>query len=226
MKNLCKLFKPIHLAKYVSIISILAYSAAATSSYQETIEQKFWGTLYKNGGETYYCNKPFTSKTPLLSVSHIYSGSGIREHLQCGTNRQCLRDSAQYQTIMSDLQNIVPANAYFEFKRKNSTFGVLDESVEANECDIRKRHHIIEPPSKLKGDIARAIFYMRDTYKLPMLGSTNDLERWSTADPPSDEELLRNNDIEIIQGTRNPYVVEVAPKTIDKPTPQNTDPKI
>ena len=206
MKILYLIFNEKLIAKGFSLIAFLIYSSFANSNYKETIEQKFWGDLYKDGGKTYYCSKPFASKTPLLSVSHIYSGSGVREHLQCGTNRQCLRDSAQYQTIMSDLQNIVPANAYFEFKRKNSTFGILDESVEANECDIRKRHHIIEPPSKLKGDIARVIFYMHQQYELPLSINFSLLSMWHQNDPPSEEEVTRNIKIKAIQGNYNPFI--------------------
>jgi len=206
MKNLYRLFNEKPLAKGFILIAFFIYSALANSSYKETIKQQFWGDLYKDGGKTYYCNKPFASKTPLLSVSHIYSGPDIREHLQCGTNRQCLRDSTQYQIIMSDLQNVVPANAYFEFKRKNAIFGILDESVEANECDIRKRHHVIEPPSNLKGDIARVIFYMHQQYELPLSISFSLLNMWHQNDPPSEAEIARNAKVKAIQGTDNPFI--------------------
>jgi deoxyribonuclease-1 len=203
--------------KHASILKLQIYfalfillcaglSPIAKADYKEVIKSKFWGDLYKNGGKTYFCNESFTKKTPLLSVSHIYTGIWVRDHIQCGTNRQCLRSSEQYQEIMSDLHNIVPADAYFEFKRKNSAFGALDETVAANECGIRKRQHVIEPPDRIKGDIARVIFYMHERYKLPLQSSLSLLTLWHKNDPVSEAEIERNKNIDKIQRNENPFI--------------------
>ena len=168
-------------------------------SPQEIINQDFWGILYKNGGETYYCNKPFSKPTPLIAPSYIYPRTKIREVLQCGTKRRCLSESERYRIIISDLRNIVPADAYFEFKRQNSEFGILGEKVQANPCGIRKKLHIIEPPDKLKGDIARTLLYMSNQYQLPVLGNIHDLEFWTEQDPPSKAELNRLEAVETLR---------------------------
>lgn len=168
-------------------------------SPQDIINQDFWGILYKNGGATYYCNKPFSKPTPLIAPSYIYPRTKIREALQCGTKRRCLSESARYRSIISDLRNVVPADAYFEFKRQNSEFGILGDKVEANLCGIRKKLHIIEPPNKLKGDIARTLLYMSKQYQLPILGNIHDLELWKEQDPPSKAELNRLEAIETLR---------------------------
>lgn len=173
---------------------------------ENVIETQFWGNLYANGGKTFYCDKAFTSKTPLMGESYVYSTSWIKDHLQCGTARQCKRESPKYLEILSDLHNIVPADSYFDFKRKTSSFGTVPESVEANECGIRKSFNVIEPANNIKGDIARIIVYMHTTYDLPLKQPINELIQWNELDPPSPEELERNKKIAEIQGQGNVYV--------------------
>jgi deoxyribonuclease-1 len=192
-------------AKLIAIASIAFVTAPSIANSQsldpeQILEDSFWGNLYRDGGETFFCNKAFKKKTPLISESYIYPQSAIREYLQCGTTRQCMRDNDRYRNIMSDLHNIVTANAYFEFKRNNTIFGILDTSVDADKCGTRKKLHVIEPPEHLKGDIARIIFYMHDRYGLPIIGNRSDLERWNQADPVSENELKRDAAVKQIQG--------------------------
>jgi len=181
---------------------------AEVTDPSKIIKNHFWGTLYKNGGETFYCKKTFKRKGPLLSESYIYSTSWIREHLGCGTNRQCKRESEEYRKIISDLHNIVPAESYFEFKRKNSIFATLDKSVPIKECGTRKKLHLLEPADDIKGDIARTLLYMHSTYNLPLVGRLTDLSLWNQKDPPSKAEIARDAAITEIQGNGNPFVTD------------------
>ncbi len=186
--------------------SSLLLSSAVAADYKTVIKDKFWGSIYKNGGETFFCKKPFSKKTPLLAVSHIYPSAQVRDHLQCGTKRQCLRSDERYMEIISDLHNIVPADSYFEFKRKGAQFGSLDESMEANSCGIRKKLHIIDPPDELKGDIARILFYMRANYDLPLRTHLSLLKLWHENDPPSPEEVSHNAMGAEYQGNENEFI--------------------
>lgn len=195
-----------HTAVALILLALSALpSSVVANAYAQVIERDFWGALYKDGGATFYCAKEFSKKTPLIAESHIYSTANIREHLQCGTNRQC-KKNPEYQKIISDLHNIVPADSYFEFKRKSSVFGILDASVEANECGIRKRFQVIEPKDSIKGDIARVISYMSTTYNLPLRMTVADVKLWNELDPPDEVEISRNNKVKALQGNSNQFV--------------------
>ncbi|WP_250654876.1 endonuclease [Alkalimarinus coralli] len=196
---------------FLSLIVFLAFCTSAQAQTRfndpkETLKKYFWGELYKDGGTTFYCKKPFTKKNVLVTDSHIYSTGWVRDHLACGTPRQCRNESEQYRQITSDLHNIVPADSRFELKRKNARFGELGDEVEIENCGFRRSFQLLQPPEEIKGDIARAILYMHDTYKLPIMGAIDDLKRWNRADPPSEEEIARNKRVGEIQGNENPFI--------------------
>jgi len=191
------------------ILSLLCTVVQAQTKFNDpknTLKKHFWGDLYKGGGTTFYCKKPFTKKNILITNSHIYSSSWVRDHLSCGTPRQCRNESEQYRQITSDLHNIVPADSRFELKRKNSRFGSVGNEVEKEACGFRRSFQLLQPPEDIKGDIARAILYMHSSYQLPIMGSIDDLKRWNLEDPPSEEEIERNKQINEIQGNENIYI--------------------
>ncbi len=58
-----------------------------------------------------------------------------------------------------------------------------------------------------RGNIARAIFYMHKEYGLPV--DSRDvklLKQWNRDDPPTCNEMRRNNIIEELQGSRNRFI--------------------
>ena len=84
-----------------------------------------------------------------------------------------------------------------------------------------------EPPAAVKGDIARALFYMAVRYRgdvtnepalyltdateqiastTNLMGRLSTLLRWSHADPVDGSEQLRNEGVYLYQGNRNPFV--------------------
>ena len=198
------------LSLFLSIVVTLLISfqtaQAEEKGLQEILKQDLWGNIYKDGGQCFYTKKAFTKNSPLLSESYVYSESWVRDHLKCGTNRQCKRESPEYVKILSDLHNLVIAKSTLSFKLKTSTFGILDESIDKDEYGMRTHLHLVEPRNEIKGDIARIIYYMHKTYDLPIRGNLPDFILWNELDPPSEEEKARNDLVESIQGTRNPYV--------------------
>lgn len=173
---------------------------------KEVFEKLLWGELYKEGGTTFYTGKAFSKNTVLITESHVYPAIFVRDHLDCGTKRRCLRTNEQYRAIQSDLHNVVIAESRLDLKIKSSIFGILDESTAKDKHGMRIHLNVIEPQDTLKGDIARIIFYMHDRYDLPIPGRLADLSLWNEQDPPSTEEIERNNRIEALQGHRNPFV--------------------
>jgi len=196
-----------------SLLCTLVQAQTKFNDPKNTLKKHFWGDLYKEGGTTFYCKKPFTKKNILITNSHIYSSSWVRDHLACGTPRQCRNESEQYRQITSDLHNIVPADARFELKRKNSRFGEVGDEVEKEACNFRRSFQLLQPPEEIKGDIARAILYMHTSYQLPIMGSIDDLKRWNQEDLPSEEEIKRNKRVSEIQGNENIYITH--PEKVD-----------
>lgn len=204
-------FRP--LLNLVVIISTLLASGISAADYKKVIENDFWGKLYAKGGKTFYCQTAFEKESPILTVSHIYPTSMITKALDCRSERSCMRTNKQYQDILSDLHNMVPVNSFYHFKLKDSIFGNLDESNDANECGLKKRYHLIEPADQIKGDVARIHFYMHKQYALPLSGNFTFLKAWHEKDPVSNEERAKNKLIFEIQGTDNPFVTD--PKLAD-----------
>lgn len=174
---------------------------------KETIKTHFWGNLYKDGGETLFCKRSFKKKSFLVQESYIYDTTWVRDYLLCGTPRQCREDNQAYGRIASDLHNIFPADTRFDLKRKSSKFEELGGEVDVSECGVRRSFNLIEPADEIKGDVARAILYMHYTYNLPLVGYLDQLKRWHNIDPPSPEEVTRNQKIKDIQGNDNVFVV-------------------
>lgn len=186
--------------------ALLNGAYAETAPASQSLDELLWGNLYKDGGETFYCQKPFTQKSILITESHIYSTSWIRDHLRCGPPKHCRDESEEYRRITSDLHNIVPADARIELERSTAIFQELPEDVPAGNCGLKRSFQIIEPPDAIKGDIARAILYMVETYKLPLLGNLQQYQRWNEIDPPSTEEIERNRKIRELQGSSNRFI--------------------
>lgn len=65
---------------------------------------------------------------------------------------------------------------------------------------------IVEPRDAVKGDIARSVLYMIHHYDLADHDMLPLLVRWHIQDPPDAHERSRNDEIEQLQGNRNPFI--------------------
>lgn len=171
------------------------------------IKEQFWGNLYSEGGHSFFCDTPFTSKGFVLTDGYVYPLADIRAALDCGTSRQCEQDN-HYRQIASDLHNMVPVRTRTEMKRRNVRYEELGESVNSDDCGMRESAGFFEPPPRVKGDVARTVAYMVDTYDLPWLGAKPVFKGWNRQDPPDDTELTRHRRIAEIQGNENPFVTD------------------
>ncbi|OJS99720.1 endonuclease [Marinobacter nauticus] len=176
------------------------------SDPETVVKDQFWGNLYANGGTSFFCDAPFTSKGFVMTDGYVYPPADIRSALNCGTTSQCKQDN-QYRQITSDLHNMVPVRSRVEMRRRNARYENLGDATRADDCGIRESAQFFEPPEHVKGDVARTMAYMVDTYGLPWLGATSVFQEWSELDPPDDRELARHQRIAEIQGNENPFVV-------------------
>jgi len=171
------------------------------------INEHFWGDLHSEGGSSFFCAEPFTSKGFLLTDGYIYPLSQVRSALDCGTRSQC-NSNDQYRQISSDLHNIVPVSSRIEMSRRNSRYEDLGSTGGApDDCGIRQSAQFFEPPGRLKGDIARTVAYMVSTYGLPWAGAHRIFIGWNQIDPPDDQELTRHRLISDIQGNDNRFIL-------------------
>jgi endonuclease I len=123
---------------------------------------------------------------------------------------------------------LFPTDGFVNFKRGNLPFGNVippiqfqsSNGAKIGKCRNNSRENCFEPSDEYKGDLARVYFYMAVRYmnefrccdksstnksKLkPWL--VNELKEWNARDPVSSKEKSRNNNIEKIQGNRNPFV--------------------
>lgn len=171
----------------------------------------FWSQLYGDGGHTLYCNQLFGSKKGRqINIEHVFPMGWVTKALNCGSRSQCRTTSPRFNQIEADMHNLYPAQANINKARGSQAYGMVQgEPRQFSRCDfeidLQKRR--VEPRPAVRGNIARAMFYMQATYKLTLFSRQADLlKQWHSEDPPDHEELRRNQIIERIQGRRNPFI--------------------
>jgi endonuclease I len=176
------------------------------------------------------------------AVTLIYSGRAMSNELAgdagSGWNREHLWPQSRgvYDSgpAFVDLHHLRPTEWGVNSARGNKPFGpCLDESAEsckrpAHEgaaSDTEADVYNFLPPESVRGDIARALFYMDVRYNASnhdvdllltdcpgeasgtgLMGYLSQLLEWHQNDAVSDDELVRNEKACYWQGNRNPFV--------------------
>ena len=189
------------------------------SNYNYTL-QLFWRDLYGHGGLTIYSQQRFGHVKPSwTNAEHIFPMAWVVNSLKCKDRKYCRRHSKRFKLIESDLHNIYPARKDLNMARGSYTFGEIDSEEEERvwldyDFEVDHKRKLVEPPHVSKGEVARAIFYIVDAYDLNLFRKQAELLRdWNKIDPPSKEELRRNQVIEKIQQSRNYFIDH--PEAID-----------
>jgi deoxyribonuclease-1 len=188
---------------------LLLWVGQAKADYLEIIPQ-FWRNLYPDGGVGLYCGKRFGAYDRRYNIEHVFPMGWVVRQLRCGDREQCRRRSALFNRIESDMHNLYPVRRDLNRERGTYAYGIIkgERWVERGcdfELDHRRRR--AEPRPKVRGDIARAMLYMADTYDLKLFRRQRELlERWHRADPPDAEERRRNRIIRRLQGRGNPWI--------------------
>lgn len=183
-------------------------------NYDEVVLNTFWNDLYSNGGWSIYCGFRFDpAKTltdgRLFVIEQIYPVSWMLKHLSCKSRRQCRLDKkSRFTRMEADMHNLYPAWQDVVVSRRDSLFGMIEgEDWRFDDCDFERRFGISEPRPLARGNIARSIFYMHNEYGVPIdKKMLKFLKVWNREDPPSKQEILRNNIIEELQGNRNKFI--------------------
>jgi deoxyribonuclease-1 len=116
----------------------------------------------------------------------------------------------KFRLIQSDLYNLVPAIGEIRGLKSNRGFGMIpEEKQQFGDCDIEISFDKVEPPSEVRGDIARVYFYMDWAYPGYDIISNEDhklFKAWDEQDPVDPWECERAQRIEKIQKNENPFI--------------------
>ncbi|KAG0558007.1 hypothetical protein KC19_11G172300 [Ceratodon purpureus] len=184
------------------------------------------------------------TETPDTSpdIVDIYSLKRLPKSLQGkseGWNREHLWPRSygleEGRPEFTDVHNLRPADANVNSSRGNKYFGdctalmtprcLIPANREAA-ADTATDTNTWRPPTQVRGDIARAVFYMAVRYGIEQpsgsvnlqlsdspsvakatMGLLSTLLQWNNLDPPSSSEVLRNSRVcSLYQGNRNPFV--------------------
>ena len=152
----------------------------------------------------------------------------VSSNAQDGWNREHLWPQSRgtrAAPMKSDLHHLMPTDASVNQHRSNLNFD-NGGSPEGEAPDTFLDDDSFEPRDDIKGDVARALFYMDVRYEgtngepdlnlvdeLPVTGGTSigdlcTLLSWHQSDPVSNAEKTRNDRIQTRQGNRNLFIDE------------------
>ncbi len=115
----------------------------------------------------------------------------------------------------SDMHHLFPTDSRANSTRGNFDFAEVSSNKNLVNCTASKSgasvtsggNNYFEPPMEHKGNVARALFYFAVRYKMTMNPAQEAfLRKWNDQDPVDDAEMERNNQIEKLQGDRNPFI--------------------
>jgi len=131
----------------------------------------------------------------------------------------------QNEPMRSDIHHLFPTFADWNSRRSNFPFEEIDDvttqywiidqsesgSIPTSNIDSYSEgtSSSFEPQEAHKGNVARAIFYfftMYPQYDMSLVGDIDLFYEWHLDDPVDVSEMTRNEAIEGVQGSRNPYI--------------------
>ncbi len=144
-----------------------------------------------------------------------------REHMWPNSHGFSSKDYAAY----TDIHHLFASEKNINATRGNKDFNYV-ENGNSDSYGNKWNSTFFEPRDEVKGDIARAMFYMVVRYADPnelvlslvnqttssssnktgQLGYLNVLLQWHKMDPVSEKEKQRNEIIYSLQGNRNPFI--------------------
>ena len=208
------------------LIALVAAPAAADqtqiNNYTKA-RQIVWRDLYptKTTGRAYsdlYCGFEYRDRDDIeLQVEHVYPANWMGRHLNCGSRKNCQQTNDRFNRMEADLHNLWPAAAAANQLRSNHSFAIIHgEDWAFEDCDIKRApsdlvdlptKQVVEPRPIARGNVARSILYMVKEYGLPLEPRLLPiLRQWNHSDPVSADERRRNDLVEHLQGTRNPFI--------------------
>lgn len=195
------------------------YSTTVLSTviYRDTVENGSWRKMAKCA----YSNVPYIYADPfawtVLSREHNFCQSWMPTSNDANFDQ--LPEYSDYHNLVPVHQNNV--NSYRNNYPLGEVVNVTYTYGDSKMGEDASGNVVFEPRDEVKGDCARAMFYMVLCYdgisgnnwgipeSISSVGYGQDLavlKSWSQADPPSAYEIAKNDYIYSIQGNRNPFI--------------------
>jgi hypothetical protein len=157
-----------------------------------------------------YCEHTFTAQEVGVGPDTIPSAALNTEHTWPQS-----RFTNRFPTDLqkSDLHHLFPSDNEINGRRASLHFGYVVHPAENLKCPISQLGQndageiVFEAPAHHRGNVARAIFYFATRYQMKMSANEErDLRRWNQEDPVDEEESSQNDEIQKLQGNRNPFI--------------------
>ena len=160
----------------------------------------------------------------LVSVPSNYNSGTNREHVWPKNAGNAFDGDAE-RRVGSDAHHLRPANTNLNSSRGDKNFdevpttnsNLVTQSSGSNPCYANST--FFYPGVGYRGATARILMYVQtrwgDEYNLKfvlgdggnkLIGDIESLMQWHIQEPPTDEEIKRNNEIAKVQGNRNPFI--------------------
>ncbi|HET6584172.1 MAG TPA: endonuclease [Nannocystaceae bacterium] len=182
-------------------------------------------TLFRSCG---YKTRADESRSKSVQWTHVVPARAFGAERSCWTTEACTREDGTrfggieccraqdpaFAAIENDLHNLVPTIGEVAEDRSDYPFGeVAGEPRLYGACDLEvdAAAGVVEPPQRVRGDIARVHLYMNAAWGDAVPLSPEErarMEAWHGEDPPDAWEIERAAKIEAVQGFAHPWIAE------------------
>jgi len=172
--------------------------------------------LQKDADNSFYIQDVYCNKIIKSGVGPGAIPSNDKMNVEHTWPQSKFNGGMNAETQKSDLHHLFPTDSKANSIRSSNRFAdVSNNRYLDNNCSASKSgpstlkggDRYFEPPTEHKGNVARAIFYFSVRYQLKINSYEQEvLKRWNDIDPVDQAEIDRNNQIESLQGNRNPFV--------------------
>jgi endonuclease I len=210
-------FTAILLAAITAAVAPGADAQQTKHSTYRAANAAYWDEIYPpaaSGAPDYselYCERKFRRKNDSLDLEHAYPAGWMAGARQCGSRRDCQSSDEGFGYIEADFHNLFPAYDVANRERSSNLFGPLGDDAPRpiTNCPLKvdKIANIAEPRKIVRGNLARAIFYIAYTYDLPVdRAMLPHLIEWHRADPVTRDERRIHDRMSRVQETTNGFV--------------------
>ena len=207
---------------FVFTLSLGAHAAISISDLHGELKQTHTNPLEYKVSKVYIFNnvdnrdgRVCSAYTPSECKSYSQSSSANKnsnKHFKLNTEHTWPQSKgAKHFPAKGDLHHLYAASKESNSRRANFPFCYVYEtywekqgSKQGFNTDLQD---CFEPLDSHKGNVARAMFYFSVRYNKPLSVSQEKLFRsWNKLDPVDENEMIRNERIERIQGNINPFI--------------------